>query len=180
MDVGPTWWVLKMQVVRLIKILLDIASWVFIGTMIALALFTLSSNGSIIRGYRSFLVLSGSMEPSIGIGSIIVVGSQDQYRLQDVITFVTEGRTVTHRIAGMKTVSGRVTYVTKGDANRSEDEGEVGQEEVVGKVVLVIPLIGRYVAFAQSPLGLVLLVLLPGLGLIVDHLLGWQNATHKN
>lgn len=110
------------------------------------------------------------MEPSIRIGDIIIVGQRNQYNSNDVITFRFENHLVTHRITESVKKSNSFFYETKGDANRSEDDGQVNHGDVLGKVVLVIPKIGFFVAFSQSPLGLILLVGTPVLGLLVDTL----------
>lgn len=159
--------------------LLDIASWLSIGIMVALAIFTISSNGSVFRDYRSFMVLSGSMEPAINIGSIIVVHRQNHYQPREVITFETEDRIVTHRLVEVKSINNKTVFVTKGDANRSEDDAQIEQGSVIGKVVLIIPVIGRLIAMAQSLSGLVFLIMIPGLGLIVDQVIYFRNAKRQ-
>lgn len=116
------------------------------------------------------------MEPTIHIKDIIIINQDTQYFSGQAITFKTEGHIVTHRIAEVKNELGEVTYITKGDANRSEDDGVVKQSDVIGRVVFVVPKIGQFVAFAQSPFGLILMVGFPLLGLITDMFITSGNA----
>ena len=106
-------------------------------------------------------------------GDIVVVAPQNSYHQRDVITFVAEdNRVVTHRIASSK----KNNFLTKGDANRSEDEATVSQDNILGKVILVVPKIGFLVGFAKSPLGLVLLIIVPAGLLMLSELLSiYQN-----
>ena len=62
--------------------------------------------------------------------------------------------------------SGVLSFVTKGDANATEDPVPVLASQVVGRVVLTIPYLGRAAGFVRTPLGLGLFILLPGAGLI--------------
>lgn len=160
----------------IIQLVYNIASWIVLIAFIILGLFTLSSNTNLLGNYRSYVVLSGSMEPSIRISDIIIIGQRDRYNQNDVITFKFENHLVTHRIASVIEKSGSYLYLTKGDANRSEDDGQVDQANVLGKVIFVIPKLGQFVAFTQSPLGLVFLIGLPVLGLLFDTFVKKGNA----
>lgn len=145
---------------------------------------TFTSNVEIKGGYRSFLVQSGSMEPTIGIGDIIIIQKKSSYRKNDVITFQgEENRIVTHRIIEEKEVNtkskeDRIMFVTKGDANRSEDEGFITTKDILGQVVLSIPKLGYLVTFGKSIPGLITLILIPATLLVLGELLGTKNAKH--
>jgi len=163
-------------VVNLLKTILNFCSWLFFVAIIVLGIYILASNSYLFGGYRSFVVLSGSMEPSIKIGDIILVHRQATYLPHDIITFQQENHLVTHRIVSTRFDRDEQLFVTQGDANRSEDDGQVNLKHVVGRVVLTIPYLGRFVAFAQSPLGLTSLVIVPILGFLVDLFFKPQNA----
>ena len=101
---------------------------------------------------------------------------QINYHQRDVITFVgLDNRVVTHRIISFK----KNNYLTKGDANRSEDEAAVKRENILGKVILIVPKIGFLVGFAKSPLGLVLLIMVPAGLLIASELLSIYSNSKK-
>ncbi len=99
-------------------------------------------------------------------GDIIIIHSLPNYQERDVITFKTENeRIVTHRIVGIKKEGGEKIFITKGDANRSEDEGKTTYKDILGKVVFVVPKLGYFVAFSKTLPGIFVLIILPG-GLI--------------
>jgi len=161
----------------ILKVFFEIATWLVLAVIALMGLYIITSNSSVFSGYRSFLVQSGSMEPAIMTGDIILIHSQDNYFKNDTITFHgSEGRTVTHRIAEITQNNGKQFFTTKGDANRSEDEDSITQDKIIGKVTLVIPKLGYLVAFSKSLPGLIILALIPAVLFILDELLKVKNA----
>jgi signal peptidase len=133
-----------------------------------------------IFGYESFVVLSGSMEPTIKVGDLAVVSptKPDQFVPGDIITYRTAERPdviVTHRLIGVGTDDqGRINFQTKGDANVEVDQVAVDPNAVLGRVAYTIPKIGYLVEFAKRPEGKLLLIGLPGLLLVLDYFLGMR------
>lgn len=111
----------------------------------------------VILGYSFASVVSGSMEPEIAVGDIVVVKSQQEYERGDVITFYDSSKDeyVTHRIIF---VSEDGSFLTKGDANNTDDKLAIPPSAVVGKVVSVWHGAGDAVAFLRSPAGLAVLL----------------------
>ena len=118
-------------------------------------------------GWRVDTVLSGSMEPSIATGGIVVIGpvSAADVRVGDVISFTANNVNVCHRVIAIKEGTPR-QFTTKGDANDSPDPLPVSQANLRGKVALSIPLIGRLIVFMKTPVGLFMTVIIPLLALI--------------
>ena len=115
------------------------------------------------------IVQSGSMEPAIKTGSVIMVKPADDYKIGDVITFggKQEVQTpTTHRIYDMKVIEGEPVYITKGDANNTPDQKEVSKNEVIGKVLFDVPYLGYAVDFAKKPIGFSLIIIVPA-GIII-------------
>lgn len=113
-------------------------------------------------GWSSMVVTSGSMEPRLSPGDVVLVQPREGASLEpmDVITFVTEdGTRVTHRIVDKGTDAGGTSYVTKGDANEDPDPGVLDSRNVVGQVHYSVPRVGYLIAWARTPLGIVLLAL---------------------
>lgn len=111
-------------------------------------------------------VLSGSMEPAIRTGSVVIVKPSDAYKVGDVITFessATDGIPITHRIVEEQALQGEMVYITQGDANNSADNAEVRESDVRGKVLFSVPFAGYAVDFARQPLGFILFVIVPAL-----------------
>src|SRR5438045_4022325 len=128
-------------------------------------------------GYEGFVVLSGSMEPAMGVGDLAVVGpAKPQDLMQgDVVTYRTAQRpdvVVTHRLVGISIDDeGKYNFQTKGDANNTPDSVTVDQGAVVGRVTYTIPKIGYLVEFSKRPEGKIALIGIPGLLLALDYLL---------
>jgi len=122
-----------------------------------------------------YLVQSGSMEPSIMTGDLILVKKNATYLLNDVVTFKDdEQRTVTHRIIEKLQGGSEPRFATKGDANQAADRLEVGQNQIIGKVELVLPKLGFLAAFGKSRGGIILLVVVPTVLIIYDEFRRWR------
>lgn len=136
-----------------------------------LGIYVISSNFNLFGNYRPFLVQSGSMEPAIMTGDVIVIQNKGTYLINDVVTFENNaGRVVTHRIVTVESGQEK-KYSTKGDANRTGDEDIITDKQILGRVALVIPKLGYLVAFAKSRLGVMLLIITPAIIFIFDELL---------
>lgn len=120
---------------------------------------TLTLVGAKVLGMHIFTVLSGSMEPNYPTGSLIIVKAAEapELREQDVITYlISDNTVVTHRITGIvpdEHDPNVIRFRTKGDANNAEDLMLVHQNNVIGKPVLCIPMVGFVMNFIQKPPG---------------------------
>ena len=116
---------------------------------------------------QSYLIQSGSMEPTIHIGDVILIQPDNSYQKNDVVTFTdSEGRTVTHRIIE-ETPQG---FITKGDANQTPDPRTVAQSSIQGKVIFTIPKLGFLVAFSKTKTGILLFIVVPVVIIIYDQI----------
>lgn len=118
-------------------------------------------------GYELKVVISGSMEPTIPTGSVVVIYPQENYEKGDIITFSSEDQFITHRIAEVSKKENQTSFLTAGDANDAVDSSKLKKEKVLGEAVLIIPFLGYLMEFIQTDLGLVTLFFL-GLFLIFD------------
>jgi len=120
-------------------------------------------------GWRVDAVMSGSMEPVIATGSILINRPVpvNEIFVGDIITFSIPAREgfITHRVIAIERINDPV-FKTKGDANKVEDPFSVPTENVVGKVVAHIPYLGYMFYFLKTPLGFILTLVLPGLLII--------------
>jgi len=130
-------------------------------------------------GYRILNVISSSMEPEIETGSYIIIKETDSESLMigDIITFVSKepaiyGMYNTHRIYDIckDTYTGEKLFITKGDAHQDTDTYPVYGNEIVGKVVKVLPFgktIGKVVThFANNRVYLGIIMVFLGLCLV--------------
>lgn len=101
-----------------------------------------------IFGYTMFEVVTGSMSGSIEIGDIVVVKitKPEELKIDDIIVFKEEDNIITHRLIKIN----EDTFVTKGDANNTEDE-PIKKEDTIGKVEKVISNIGIWKNVLATP-----------------------------
>lgn len=111
------------------------------------------------------IVQSGSMEPSIMTGAVVLVVPQDEYKVGDIITFGNSSAKVptTHRIVEIYEEGGQSWFVTKGDANEEADTAVTPKKDIVGSVFLYVPYAGYILDFSRQPLGFFFLIVLPAL-----------------
>ena len=151
------------------KIFIEYFSWLFLFIFAFLVLSSyLIGEGNNFWGYKFFLVQSGSMEPAIMTGDVIIVKNQNDYQVRQVVTFTdSSGRIVTHRIVDIK----KDIFITMGDANRTTDSGSIHFNQIIGKLVFVIPKLGFLVVFSKSPIGVLIFMIIPGAYIIVSEIL---------
>lgn len=124
-------------------------------------------------GYSPVIVLSGSMYPEFDAGDLILLKSVDAEDVEkdDVICYFSDGNketAITHRVMDVQQAEdGSPVFVTKGDANDSEDITAVTADMVQGIYTGVyLPKLGDVAVFLQTPMGMVLCIVCP-LGLIL-------------
>ena len=133
---------------------------IFATLIMALAIvFAFLLVGVRIFGLTPYTVLSGSMEPNYHVGSLIYVKQVDpgDLKVDDPITYVIDGGTVvTHRIIEVirnNNDPSSLSFRTKGDNNETPDGDPVSANNVIGKPVFTVPLIGYIAVFVQNPPG---------------------------
>jgi len=135
------------------------------------ALLLLSSKLPIPGNLKTYSVMSGSMEPTIKTGSLVFVKSSSEYKVGEIVTFKNKQKsqeTITHRIVGIETKDGEKFFTTRGDANATTDNEKILKEDIIGKVVYILPYLGYPVAFAKTLPGLFIFIILPALIIIYD------------
>jgi signal peptidase len=99
-------------------------------------------------GAQRYTIVSGSMEPGIPVGSLVVVQPRqiDDVGMGDVITFQLESgesAVATHRVVGEgRTGDGERLLVTQGDANSTADSAPVQAAQLRGVLIYTVPLLG--------------------------------------
>lgn len=106
-------------------------------------------------GYKLFTVSSGSMEPTLKIGDIIIVKdyAKESIKVNDIITFKENENFITHRIIEID----KGKYKTKGDNNNSADVRLIDYSEIQGRLVGKIPKIGLLIINVKTLTGTVIL-----------------------
>ncbi|OGY23969.1 MAG: signal peptidase I [Candidatus Woykebacteria bacterium RBG_13_40_7b] len=145
-----------------------------------IVLVAIAVNIKLPQGYKLLVVQSGSMEPSIPVGSIVLTKPtadflspipSARFEKGDVITYGAGNVFVSHRVEEVIKEEGGFFYKTKGDANKDVDQKLVAEKDALGKATLTVPYLGRFVNFAKTPLGFLLMIIIPSLYVIFSELL---------
>lgn len=148
------------------KILKIIGNVLIIFVIIAIAPIAIPK----VFGVQAFNVISGSMEPTISVGSIVYVRNVEFEELSqgDVIAFESGASVVTHRIVEINTEDKLIT--TKGDANNTEDFNPVSYTNVIGRMIAHFPIYGTIVAWLTDTVGKLVAVVVLVIGAVLSYL----------
>jgi signal peptidase len=152
--------------------------WIFYVAFVLVSFATTASNSkSSPLPLRSFIVQSGSMEPTIMTGDVIFIKPQNAYQKDDIVTFHdAANRTVTHRI--LSDDEGKLT--TKGDNNQATDPDPITQQNIVGKYQFRIPKAGYLLVHSQQPFGMFLLIAIPLILIVGSEIFKEKPKKHDN
>lgn len=128
-----------------------------------------------VAGYEMYIVIGGSMSPTFEAGSLAFVRPVDPQTVGvgDVITYRDQAGgsgLTTHRVMEVHREDGALSFITRGDANRVNDAVPVDAGSIVGSVQFTIPYAGYLMNFAQTPKGLLAMIIAPGLLVIIFEL----------
>lgn len=155
------------------------STWRTVASLVGLALlivlvipFVIYAVPGVVGAEGSYVVLSGSMEPTFGPGDMVVVYDVPASAISegDVVTYGEDEGEVpptTHRVVEVVEKEQGIAFRTKGDANEEADSSLVAPERVRGEVptvgghLFVIPLVGYVIRFAGTQFGLVALLIAP-------------------
>jgi signal peptidase len=156
-----------------------------IGRVAAILLLILIISGSLLTiiapffGWMTEVVISGSMEPAIQTGSIVIVRPivPDTIRKGDIIMYSSFDMTslITHRVVNVE-YEPTLQFITKGDANNNSDIIPIAPGQIVGIVAFTIPYLGLLTQFIKTSLGFTLVFLIPAVILIGSEVLDLWRA----
>lgn len=161
----------------------------FVALLAIVIPFVIFAVPQVVGASHSYVVLSGSMQPTIAAGDVVIVDSVETDSLQegDVITFEPPSD---HQLAGAERITHRIIEVveredgtyfrTKGDANEEPDRALVPADNVVGRVAFAIPKLGYVSQFAGSDQGILLLVIVPAALLIISEVYDLVMAARRS
>lgn len=102
-------------------------------------------------GVKTYVIISGSMEPNIEIGDIVVGKAEENLDIGDVISYRKGQSVITHRITQInKNENGEIEYRTQGDNNNVEDEESIKPSNIEGKVIKIVPKLGKVTLILQN------------------------------
>lgn len=109
--------------------------------------------------HQFMTVLSGSMEPLLEPGDLIIIKQTNQAERNDVVTYQKSNNTyVTHRVTEIVKENGTTALRTKGDANNVADADLVHLDQLVGTLAFTIPNGGYIIQFLKSPIGIITVI----------------------
>ena len=106
-------------------------------------------------GVGAAVVLSGSMEPELSVGDMLIVTESESYSVGDVVVYQDGRMSVTHRIVSISDNE----VITCGDANNVSD-APIAIESIKGRVVFAIPFIGYIANAIKTPIGTIVILAL--------------------
>ncbi len=126
-------------------------------------------------GYETANVVSGSMEPAIPVGSLVMAKAENNelHEAEYVIMFVhgsgvtdnTGSDYISHRVVSNDVIAREV--ITKGDANEKEDLAPIPYYQIVGKVQIHIPFVGNLLQQLNTMTGKIYAIVLVVIGLVL-------------
>ncbi|MFC3476874.1 signal peptidase I [Halobacterium litoreum] len=124
---------------------------------------------------ESYVVVSGSMRPTLQAGDVVVVSSTAPANVDsgDVVAFdriAGDGKRTTHRVVEVIERDGQRYFRTKGDANEEADRRLVPEDALIGRMAFSIPYVGWAFSFASTDTGTLAFVAVPGVLLVVSEL----------
>ena len=170
---------------RVFKYITDVISWtclcilILIGALLVwyfISAKIYASKGEKYTPYFSlYTIISPSMEPNIKVYDVVLdtrVDDVNTIKEGDIITFISSGNlssgmTITHRVVEVLHTDEGLRFRTKGDNNQTADGALVIPENVLGKTLLRIPMLGRVQFLLASKGGLLIFILIPAVGIIV-------------
>lgn len=132
---------------------------------------------------KSFVVVSGSMEPAIRSGSVVFVKpvTPSSIKKGDIIAFTSPSNpkdTIIHRVDSISSID-PLLFKTKGDNNNAVDNWDVMGVSVKGLYFAAIPFLGYIGAFVRQPLGFGLIIVLPALLFIISQVINIKKNITK-
>lgn len=112
-------------------------------------------------GQATYVIISGnSMEPNFHLGDLAIVRQATSYQIGDIVTYKNAelGKNVIHRIIGFE--AGH--FIIKGDNNSWIDAYRPTQDEIVGKLWIYIPALGKAIEWTRIPINLAIITAVMG------------------
>ncbi len=132
---------------------------------------------------RTFIVVSGSMEPAIKTGSVVFTKTvkPENLTIGDIIVYTSPKNpkdVIIHRIIKVKSYD-PLMFETKGDNNSGADPWDVSITQVKGSLLFVIPYLGYLGSYVRKPLGFILIIGIPAILYIISNILAIKKAINE-
>jgi signal peptidase I len=162
----------------------QIATGVVWAIMVAGALLALLIAGPLALGDHPQTDLTGSMEPTISPGDVLINEqiAPGEAQVGDIVTFRDpehQSKLITHRVVSKTRLKdGHYAFVTQGDANNTQEHWRVPVNGEIGRVAYTVPWVGNIAVFARTKLGMGLLIGIPLLLILIEEMMRiWRPRT---
>ena len=153
------------KVFKILRIITETIIWLCIALLVFLIVMSTVSKKTDVLGRRLYVIMSGSMEPTIMTKQAIITEEVKDPQVGDIIAFGHDDFITVHRIIKVYTEGDKKLYQTKGDNNNAEDKEVVSKDIIKGKVKYILPGVGETILFLQQHL--ILLVVAIGALIII-------------
>jgi signal peptidase I len=163
-----------------LKIISKIVEWIIFIFLMCFLFILISPKLPIKNLPKSFVVVTGSMEPTIKTGSVAFVKEVDakSVKVGDIIAFTSPNdpnNTILHRVNTISSTD-PLLFKTKGDHNNDIDAWDVPGVGVKGVYITAIPYLGNIAAFIRTKVGFSLIIGIPALLFIIFQLFNIKKA----
>lgn len=125
---------------------------------------------------KTFVIISGSMEPKLNIGDVVIIKKVEESELKedDIISFRSGEAIITHRINKIVIDdTGKIKYETKGDNNNTPDRTLVKYQDIEGKLINKIPYVGNITMLLKNKVVIIII-------LLIFYIMYWHNIKVEN
>ena len=171
---------------KTLKFIANVVSWTILVFLLLIAAFLayyfITNKIYAMKGQKYepavglYTIVSPSMTPNLNVYDVIVdvkVKKPEDIKVGDIITFIStssisKGLTITHRVVAIVETENGLEYKTQGDNNLTPDSTTVQFQNVLGKVLIKIPQLGRIQYFLSSSSGWLIIVVIPAALIILS------------
>jgi len=145
---------------KILQYVFRIIIFCVISIVLGLTIYTINARGvtgqKLVMPFNKTIayVLTGSMEPTIGVNDLIVVEKTNDYEVNDIVVYQSNGNLVVHRI---HSIDGE-TVITVGDANGESYDAPIHINMIQGEVIDVIPFLGLVLKILKHPITILLIL----------------------
>ena len=102
--------------------------------------------------FGTLIIATPSMTGELNVGDAAIFEKYADQQINEgqVIVFENNGNMVIHRVVEIETVNGQTAYITRGDANNTNDQGYITKSDIIGLVNMKIPYVGYPTLWLRS------------------------------
>ncbi len=132
-------------------------------------------------GIKTYVIISGSMQPELEIGDIVIVKKVGKNQLEkgDIISFRQGQNVITHRIYEIVTEDNETKIATKGDNNNVKDDKSITYADIEGKVIKKIPKLGLIALTLKGKMTILIIAIIVYIYLIYDGIIKRKKSKRR-